>query len=171
VDNTLARFPCRVSIESVLASAFECAPLPLAGHTLERKRMELEKQVTSVELSNKLKDLGVQTPSLFIREWRGAKEEEIEIQSEPSYYIEGVNCYTVAELGERLPTNENIVTMHFSDGNAQIAIQGDVELEEGLATHWGAASKCIEAGIEADARAKMLIYFLENKLMELTRVQ
>jgi hypothetical protein len=65
--------------------------------------MELQEQVTSVQVSNKLKDLDIQAPSIFFREWRGAKEDEIEKQERSEYYLDGVNCYTVAELGKLLP--------------------------------------------------------------------
>jgi hypothetical protein len=34
---------------------------------------------------------------------RGAKEDEIEKQERSEYYLDGVNCYTVAELGKFLP--------------------------------------------------------------------
>ena len=43
--------------------------------------MKLEQQVTSVEVSNKLRKLfdsfNVQKPSLFYRDWTGAKEDEV----------------------------------------------------------------------------------------------
>lgn len=127
--------------------------------------MELEKQVTSIDLSNKLKKLGLTKPSIYFRDWTGAKEDEIEQNPEPLYNLDNVNCYTVAELGEMLPKTENIVTMYLGNGYVQTAIQGDIDLGEGLATRWGAVGKCILGDTEADARAKMLIYLLENKLM------
>ncbi|MEO8596706.1 MAG: hypothetical protein ABI759_25530 [Candidatus Solibacter sp.] len=68
--------------------------------------MKLEEQVTSVELSNKLHKLGVTRSSGYFREWTGAKEDEIGQWDDPggSYCLDNDNCYTVAELGEMLPT-------------------------------------------------------------------
>lgn len=138
--------------------------------------MKLEQQVVSLDLAKRLKELGVKQESLFY--W--AKDEHYKLDwriefgrpagtYQNSEWLNGEMCaaFTVAELGEMLPKNENILTMHFTNGHTQIAIQGDIQLEEGLATRWGAASKCIEADTEADARAKMLIYLLENKIITL----
>lgn len=61
----------------------------------------LKNQVTSVGLSNKIHDLGITTPSVFYREWQGAKEGEIQTwnsEGKPEHCPDNVNCYTVAEL-------------------------------------------------------------------------
>ena len=124
--------------------------------------MELEKQVTSVELSNKLHKLGVTTPSLFFREWTGAKEEEIEMWRKPDYCLDNVNCYTVAELGEILkPYYANLIKLKgLLNFQPIVTIGGKwrVDLDD-------EGTLCIEE-TEADARAKILIYLLENKLID-----
>lgn len=139
--------------------------------------MQLQDQVTSVEMSNKLK-VALQkatkyTPSIFFREWTGAKEEEIETfdDMKPRYYIDGVNCYTTAELGEMLPKiiykegeryylelNQNgnglnvIDYMSFSPGNFQTSLRG---------------YPLPKNDNEANGRAEMLIFLLENSLITL----
>jgi len=120
--------------------------------------MELEEQVTSVGLSNKLRDLfdaaRVQKPSIFFRDWRGAKEDEIGIWKgfKQDWCEDNIPCYTVAELGEMLPRE--------AWGCDNIRKKYRVWWKQApVETDW-------VADTEADARAKMLIYLLENKLIE-----
>lgn len=150
--------------------------------------MELEKQVCSLELAKRLKELGVKQESLFY--WRltyhtsesfnagiRVKREGIfgdyglEYLPKPRYttadvkwneadlsklYETEVSAFTVAELGEMLP--EGITTYCTNIGGK-----------------WGwksfyiitTAISVVEIfDTEADARAKMCIYLLENKLIE-----
>ena len=69
--------------------------------------MKLKRQVTNVELSIKLRESGITKPSLFFREWTGAKEEEISSfkNNKAWFYIDGVNCYTVSELFDYIYAN------------------------------------------------------------------
>lgn len=127
--------------------------------------MELEKQVTSVELSNKLKKLGVTTPSLFFRDWTGAKEDEIEQNIELAYNLDNVNCYTVAELGDMLPnqiiTAEKVRHLQFAkmqNGLHRVAYYSLYA--------YAPKTGYFTADTEADARAKMLVYLLENNLLK-----
>ena len=62
--------------------------------------MKLKRQVTGVDISIKLHELRFTKPSLFYREWTGAKENEIESWKDNKawYGVDNVNCYTVAEL-------------------------------------------------------------------------
>lgn len=137
--------------------------------------MKLENQCCSLELAKKLKELGVKQESLFVWDWSEKGNEQANlIYWEPekgnSHKVVGgflYSAFTVAELGEMFPKVENLVTMFFENGRCQIAFQGNVENDEGIATRWGAAGQSIEADTEADARAKMLIYLLENKLITL----
>jgi hypothetical protein len=134
--------------------------------------MTLEQQVCSLELAQKLKELGVKQESLF--HWsRGDDHGGLEVRyrqyvsdkdGEP---VEHCSAFTVAELGQILPERENIVTMFLGNGSCQIAFQESLQLEMGemQSSRWGAAGQCILADTEADARAKMLIYLLENKLL------
>ena len=134
--------------------------------------MNLKEQVTSVESSNKLKvlfqSINKYPPSIFFREWTGAKEDEIETFEElkSEYYLDGVNCYTVAELGELLPGR---VERNAKDYMLQCLKHGNWEVkyvayENGIG-HVLDSHEVIQWGEEAEARAKMLIYLLENKLI------
>lgn len=126
--------------------------------------MNLREQLTSPEFSNKLHQLGVTAPSIFWRDWTGAKPEELEWAKnfEPYYCEDNVNAYSVAELGKMLPNYfkhehrgyVNLVLMKLDDGRWEIMYKEgtDVAFVE-------------RADTEADARAKMLIYLLESKLI------
>lgn len=113
--------------------------------------MKLEDQVCSLELAQKLWDLKVEQKSWFFWEQnRFGKEDDWRLV----YYSEvGLNytrsAFTVAELGEMLPIL--VWTEKYRDG------------------YWMAKSNTVTAtfpaGTEADARAKMLIYLIENKLL------
>ncbi|HDY66241.1 MAG TPA: hypothetical protein ENH85_00465 [Candidatus Scalindua sp.] len=111
--------------------------------------MRLQDQVSNVELSNKLKKLGVVKPSLFFRDWTGAKEDAIEMNEKPEFNLDNVNCYSVAELGEMLPDH---TPSDKERGEWYIFIGG----------HSPAKAKT-----EANARAKMLIYLIENGLIKI----
>ena len=58
-------------------------------------------EVTSVKISNKLRELNVFEPSRFFRDWIGAKEKAVEEWGayRKFFGIDNVNCYTVKELG------------------------------------------------------------------------
>lgn len=124
----------------------------------------LTQQVSSLELSQKLKELGVNQESLFY--WRKKNSTEYVL----SYYLSiplspvemeesgrYVSAFTVAELGEMLP-EYGCETMKV--GNNRWRVTYPCEL-------WEDNQALFEADTEADARAKMLIYLLENKLMTL----
>src|SRR5437868_5642219 len=82
---------------------------------LEKEDMKLEDQVTNLELSKRLKELGVKQESLFWWEFyisgdpelkRAGEQECIEGESEPWYPSKDcISAFTVAELGEMLPKN------------------------------------------------------------------
>lgn len=134
--------------------------------------MTLEKQVCSLELAQKLKNLGVKQESYFSwvisqdkekREIVQLRKTDIGIYNNPLYKM--YHAYSVAELGEMLPDR-----VKFDDGTRLLSWlvyekMGDV--------HWikyyrhGAETAHVEhASTEADARAKMLIYLLENNLLK-----
>jgi len=143
--------------------------------------MELEKQVTSLELSIRLKELGVKQESLFwwlfIRDTKNVNFKEYkdnDFTSEGSVYYGRqaesykrsyedaweYSAFTVAELGEMLPACTD--THYFKhqkgkeDGRWRIY---SVRNGEAISNYW------IEDDTEANARAKMLVYLLENKLI------
>lgn len=124
--------------------------------------MELIKQCCSLELAKKLKELGVKQESHFWWEHvtemasaSGAQKTDYWRIADLSYRDGFISAFTVAELGEMLPTynpsyrlvrnstKENVFVTE-SNSNADIAFTADTE---------------------ADSRAKMLIYLLENKLL------
>lgn len=124
--------------------------------------MKLENQVVSLELAKKLKELGVKQESQFMW-WKGAGEgylrptdwSQFNMEPKPMYSTadlrERFSAFTVAELGEMLSTTEN---------NNQIR-------DTKVFTQWGCDYETHRtlAPTEADVRAKMLIYLLENKLI------
>lgn len=120
--------------------------------------MELEKQVVSLELAKKLKELGVKQDSYFwwVREdlkrtesnenpWMLWDETAIS-EYETGKEIDWVSAFTVAELGEMLPP---------------VCIEGETI----VAGKWQIDS--FSATAEADVRALALIHLLENKLITL----
>lgn len=149
--------------------------------------MELNKQVPSLELCKKLKELGYPQEGLFwwkLQIINGIKQWNI-VNEKPEDYKEELFCVapTVAELGERLP-------MVINDSNGEyMAIQmqtSDItfvpkklknRMIKTMTKKWkvwyddGFRDEHEIVGFidetEADARAKMLIYLLENKLISL----
>lgn len=144
--------------------------------------MKLQDQVCSLELAKRLKELGVKQDSLFYWRtfWNRYKEVEPEIKDTNTVFSVGDegwyitrSAYTVAELGEMLPADyrgyesfNGEMTEYDTEGMAfktyKIkdkwiceAFEEDIDIEE------------TEADTEADARAKMLIYLLDNKLITL----
>lgn len=116
--------------------------------------MKLEDQVCSLELAKSLKSLGVKQESLF---WwiKWNEHYGMHVEYRPNFVAKDMGKYstfTVAELGEMLPANE----IHYSiDGNQWCVLYGN-DLMDGHGEF---------ADTEADARAKMLIYLIENKLI------
>lgn len=129
--------------------------------------MKLEQQVTSLELSKKLKELGVKQDSLFYWWLDPTVEGDIPeiVDHKPIKDIEGgmlslydvYSAFTVAELGEMLPVrigenthlecwftalDEGMKYYHVGYRNNNDATQNEKT--------------------EADARAKMLIWLIER---------
>ena len=144
--------------------------------------MKLENQVVSLELAKKLKELGVKQDSIFYWVKGGSTKEECpdckkaggiipecfycagtgKGEVKQNYYLyseqecskdirsKDYSAYTVAELGEMLPpytkSHYTASGKHFCYVPDDFKVLGQV------------------AKTEADARAKMLIYLIENKL-------
>lgn len=122
--------------------------------------MKLEQQVCSLELAKRLKELGVKQDSEFY--WYKSTNDKQEIRHRKSensfeHCIENflnigiiVSAFTVAELGEMLPA----WSRSYNTGE-----------------YWDCDCKPhgfhLTADTEADARAAILIYLLENKLITL----
>jgi hypothetical protein len=108
----------------------------------------------------------VTSPSVFWRDWTGAKPEELEWAKnfEPYYCEDNVNAYSVAELGQILPNYfkheqrgyVNLVIMKLDDGRSEVMYKEGTDI-----------AFVERANTEADARAKMLIYLLEEGLIKI----
>lgn len=124
--------------------------------------MKIENQVTSLELSKKLKELGVKQESLFYWVITLTQDYHISFYDNelPEVLKERNDCYsafTVAELGEMLPTG--YYTLQTKEDGWMCCARILRTFERGVLIQntWG--------DTEADARAKMLIYLYENKLI------
>lgn len=143
--------------------------------------MKLENQVCSLELAKKLKELRVKQESLFF--WGFDNQEGfsggLKILQE-SNYAEQYSAFTVAELGEMLPDKIKEYTLHIYN-NPEYLKKYKYERTENWSCgyelqswdvntqkhYWKGWFVWEHAKTEADARAKMLIYLLENNLMKL----
>ena len=134
--------------------------------------MKLENQVTNLELSKKLKELGVEQNSYF---YYWGRNKDILSFKHGAYRLQAVNegdftlmpesaelvsAFTVAELGEMLPSwieNLHELTIHhLSIGwNVEYVSRNDELYRE------------FAQDTLVDAMAKMLIYLIENKLINI----
>jgi hypothetical protein len=121
--------------------------------------MKLENQVCSLELSKKLKELGVKQESLFWWFCDGSQAHRIIYGNTdvPMTKYTLHSAFTVAELGELLPlfvdTSKNDKGEYYTETIASVLGWKDDQV--------------FFEKTEAGARAKMLIYLLENKLITL----
>jgi len=128
--------------------------------------MKLENQVTSLELAKKLKELGVKQESLFY--YRFATDghtNKTDLNYGESHkdndYASCVSAYTAAELGELLPTEEKDGLGFFSGK----AINGwFCEVKNYKVMPYERLHVELQHDTDANARAKMLIYLIENDL-------
>lgn len=141
--------------------------------------MPLEQQVCSLELAQKLKELGVKQESLFY--WHRSYNPEKKVENEPyviySPYLDeskiDYSAFTVAELGEMLPwsferDNKIFFLQQVKNGkNSPIAKEHELFYSDGKVEGGEVIPfPCITADTEADARGKMLIYLAENGLID-----
>lgn len=121
--------------------------------------MNLENQVCSLELGTRLKELGVKQESFFFWKKDGGNPYLVAHNSRymDSKGVIQASAFTVAELGETL-----LYTVKYERLN-------------GLWYAWqepkGRQTETFSSDTEADARAKMLIYLLEQKLLTLEAAQ
>lgn len=137
--------------------------------------MELTKQVVNLELSKKLRTLDVKQESLFFY-----NAETMKLQQGFTAHVDnkGINhwsisAFTVAELGRLLP--DNLVSSGMEQGKFN-CIYGpredaddmpDSEWENDKFYHYGYMTFTDDT--EADVRAKMLIYLIENDLIKVEK--
>lgn len=135
--------------------------------------MKLEDQVCSLDLAKRLNELGVKQDSLFYWGWYEPLDDIVRQRGGHLWRLSlGLNtpadCYalaepderyaafTVAELGEMLPQG---CASFKSLKDGEWVITPSYSLEKELDV------KDMYAKTEAEARAAMLIYLLENKLI------
>lgn len=144
--------------------------------------MKLENQVTSLEISKRLKELGVKQKSYF--RWQvwndpqnGKKRKEI-IRAGEYNFGEVFSAFTVAELGEFLPKeikkitkyqNENQLEDFYLSFDFDDSRKSDQKQVKYTYYYCGDSMAFFSeiADTEADARGKMMIYLLENKLINI----
>ena len=136
--------------------------------------MEIEKQVVSLELAKKLKELGVKQESFFY--WVDAYENYRNtgeayngwiVRQKMNWIANSTkrdkiySAFSVSELGEMLPARN----IDFGKGYFESCKDSSgMWRAYWTDTHSGKWIKDFNEVSEADARAKMLIYLIENKL-------
>ena len=128
--------------------------------------LPLEKQVCSLELSKKLKTLRVKQKSLWIWTFRKEKDQPnlcLKIDIDVSRVERWCSAFTVAELGEMLGDRYLTKSHKTVRGNTVWDVYSIYE-EDSINGEMISA-KALYSDTEADARAKMRIYLLENKLI------
>jgi hypothetical protein len=140
--------------------------------------MKIESQVCSLDLAKRLKELGVKQESLFswfhVQSYNGPDDppsdwEIVLLSSEKEEKL--YSAFTVAELGEMLPKEIigdegmrfDMNSWRQKDGKWAIGYWWD----EDSRRQSGMVIENIFDNTEANARAKCLIYLLENNLIEL----
>jgi len=131
--------------------------------------MKLEDQVCSLELAKKLKELGVKQESIFwwklveldVGTFTNEGKLELSDNNVPSI-VDKISAFTVAELGEMLPN----YIVSFSGLIENIYECFDIRKYAENLAH-GTPFYSTRDKTEANARAKMLIYLLENGLVKI----
>lgn len=144
--------------------------------------MDLKSQVSSQETSKRLKELGVKQQQSFFCWWQPNKESSDSILlyekqcSTPEFMSQFISAFTVAELGEMLniefPSGMKIGDESYMHLELKFSLKS-VNLvhyfDAGFATNKKVIFSSKDSN-EANARAKMLIYLIENKLIEVPDV-
>lgn len=122
----------------------------------------IEKQVCSLELAKRLKELGVKQESLFYWFKNRFKDNAFEVERSDhmvSYgnWIDSYSAFTCSELGEMLPK-------YSLSGKWQIGFASEYVCR--VSQKYFKGVNPLYSKTEADARAKMLIYLIENGLIQ-----
>lgn len=126
--------------------------------------MKIEDQVISLELAKRLKALNLKQESLFY--WCQQKDEtfflpmtEVTLAIYDGKFVKLFSAFTVAELGEMLPhlIGDYVLDQIKTTDNQYCLLYRN--------RNNGRHITIKHANTEADARAKMLIYLIENKLI------
>jgi hypothetical protein len=118
--------------------------------------MKLEDEVCSLEPSKRLRELGVKQESYFF--WWPSKSDHVQ-DHKPEGTVAWCSAFTVAELGEMFES-------YCFTRRVYSSARDENWLCKWQDTH-GINEVDLYGKTEADARAKMLIYLLENKLIPL----
>lgn len=116
--------------------------------------MELEKQVCNLELAKRLKELGVEQYSYF--HWFQIDDDWHVRPIAGESFRARLAAFTAAELGEMIYRTENGFRVDTMNWNGRIRV---------FLNHYAEPGHEEFSETEADARAKMLIYLIENKLV------
>lgn len=135
--------------------------------------MNIESHVINLELSKRLKELGVKQHSYFKWEERESGYTELFHSKGTSIAHKYYSAFLASELGEMLQPiilsrrTDNYLYLKFMKNNAQ---DTDIAwLCSYISDHEQLPEIYSHSKTEADARAKMLIYLIENKLIELLK--
>jgi hypothetical protein len=132
--------------------------------------ISLEKQCVSLELAKRLKELGVKQESLFHwQPWMYGGDKMVIVEEGAEDWSdegESYSAFTVAELGEMLRHRVGDLLGYDVNG---FQFRPDAR---GHTVYWwnyvkGDFNHFERADTEADARAKMLIYLVENGFITL----
>lgn len=140
--------------------------------------MNLEQQVVSLEYAKRLKELGVEQKSLFYwtkafypdgvhLDWgvQSKEQNDLEVYEYSAQKIEDVeNCsaFTVAELGEMFDRELKIHSGKTVNG---LELYYCSFMESSSEECWN-KTHCFDGDTEANVRAKMLVYLIENDLYD-----
>lgn len=155
--------------------------------------MKLEDQVCSLQLSKRLKELGVKQDSLFCyREWRGPKGSTFNTSIKLSFYKGSINncniggtytyycAFTSSELLELIPDyiyvdyegNKPLYSCCHSDiyGSHIVITKNSgyyTTLQDGSNSQFGETENLTSDNNAANSLAKMLINLIENSLIKI----
>lgn len=135
--------------------------------------MNLEKQVTSLELSMKLKELGIEQKSLFYWEWANDNAHAVRwfpycVAPRDSGNFKHFSAFTASELGEMLPHRLYPQSASGSDACLDICKNHENYWMVAYYTDFRVPPRItVIQETEVDARAKMLIDLIENKFIEI----
>ena len=123
--------------------------------------MKLKDQVVCRELSQKIDELGIKEESLYgwyKHSFIGLKSWWALVPNRDNS-LKNISAYTVAELGEMLPNTIKIESRVYM-------LKMDKFANEFFITYFSdGKAKSFQSYTEANARAKMLIWLKENKLL------
>lgn len=125
--------------------------------------MSIKEHVTSLELSKRLKELGIKQVSLFRYAYHATTELLTLKLSDQSYHENDISAFLASELGDFLPHNlpECYLNMNKNHKNSWLIAY---VISENLPPKIAIIGETL-----VDAMGKMLIHIVENELMEIPK--